>query len=224
MAGFLTSQRLWGCTTFVDHVSDYVYVHLMRDMTLDETLLAKSAWEKVMAQAGRTVRHYHADNGRFADNGFIDSINDSDQKITFCGVGAHHQNGIVENKNKILTQGARTLLLHGMRMWPQMVDEMFWPFALKAVAERLNTLQIDSLGRTPESILHGIDIEDIPVKSFHTLFCPIYVLDARLQNAGGAGPPKWEPRSRIGIYLGHSPFHAGSVALVWNPTTGRVSP
>ena len=224
MAGFLTSQRLWGCTTFVDHVSDYVYVHLMRDITLDETLLAKSAWEKVMAQAGHMVKHYHADNGRFADNGFIDSINDSDQKITFCGVGAHHQNGIVENKNKILTQGARTLLLHGMRMWPQMVDEMFWPFAMKAVAERLNTLQIDTLGRTPESILHGIDVEDIPVKSFHTLFCPVYVLDARLQNAGGAGPPKWEPRSRIGVYLGHSPFHAGSVALVWNPTTGRVSP
>lgn len=224
MSGFLTSQRLWGCTTFVDHVSDYVYVHLMRDMTLDETLLAKAAWEKVMAQAGRTVKHYHADNGRFADNGFIDSVNDSDQKITFCGVGAHHQNGIVENKNKILTQGARTLLLHGMRMWPQMVDEMFWPFAMKAVAERLNTLQIDTLGRTPESILHGIDVEDLPVKSFHTLFCPVYVLDARLQSAGGAGPPKWEPRSRIGVYLGHSPFHAGSVALVWNPTTGRVSP
>ena len=45
-----------------------------------------------------------------------------------------------------------------------------------------------------------------------------------MQSAGGAGPPKWEPRSRIGVYLGHSPFHAGSVALVFNPTTGRVSP
>ena len=72
--------------------------------------------------------------------------------------------------------------------------------------------------------MHGIELEDIPVKKFHTLFCPIYVLDSRLQSAGGAGPPKWEPRSRIGVYLGHSPFHAGSVALVLNPTTGRVSP
>ena len=67
-------------------------------------------------------------------------------------------------------------------------------------------------------------MENIPVKSIHTLFIPIYVLDARLQNSGGAGPPKWEPRSRIGVYLGHSPFHAGSIALVWNPTTGRVIP
>ena len=67
-------------------------------------------------------------------------------------------------------------------------------------------------------------MQEIPVKSYHTLFCPTYLLDARLQSAGGAGPPKWEPRSRIGVYLGHSPFHAVSVALVCNPTTGRVSP
>ena len=72
MAGFLTSQRLWGCTTFVDHVSDYVYVHLMHEMTLEETLLTKSAREKVRAQAGHMVKHYHADNVRFADNGIID--------------------------------------------------------------------------------------------------------------------------------------------------------
>ena len=224
MSGFLTSKRIWGCTTFVDHVSDYVYVHLMKDLTLDETLLAKEALEKLMAQAGRTIKHYHADNGRFADNGFIDAVNENNQRITFCGVGAHHQNGIIENKNKMLTLGARTLLLHGMRMWPQMIDSMFWPFAMKAVAARHNKMQVDILGRTPESILHGVEIEDIPVKSYHTLFCPVYVLDARLQSSGGAGPPKWEPRSRIGVYLGHSPFHAGNVALVWNSTTGRVSP
>ena len=40
----------------------------------------------------------------------------------------------------ILTQGARTILLHGMRMWPAMITTMFWPFALKAMAERLNSL------------------------------------------------------------------------------------
>ena len=224
MSGFLTSRRLWGATTFVDHVSDYVYVHLMRDLTLDETLLAKEAMEKIMAQAGRHVKHYHADNGRFADNGFIDAINSKVQKITFCGVGAHHQNGIIENKNKMLTLGARTLLLHGMRMWPAMIDSMFWPFAMKAIAERHNKMQIDVMGRTPESILHNVKIEDIPVKSFHTLFCPTYVLDARLQSSGGAGPPKWEPRLRISVYLGHLLFHAGSVALVWDLTTGRVIP
>ena len=70
-------------------------------------------------------KHYQYDNGRFADNSFIYAVNKKDQKITFCGVGAHHHNGIVKNKNKILTTGARTLLLHGMIMWPQMIDELF---------------------------------------------------------------------------------------------------
>lgn len=224
MSGYLTSDRIWGATTFCDHVTDFVYVHLMRNFTLAETLLAKTAYEKLLAQMNHRVKHYHADNGRFSDNGFLKSCNDHDQKITFCGVGAHHQNGIIENKNKQLTLGARTLLLHGIRMWPQMIDIMFWPFAMKAFAERMNALHFDLDGNTPESRMYGVKNEDPPIKSFHTLFCPVYVLDHRLQSAGGAGPPKWEPRSRIGVYLGHSPFHAGSVALVFNPRTGHVSP
>ena len=102
-----------------------------------------------MAQAGRTVKHYRADNGRFVDNGFIDAINARDQSISYCGVGAHHQNGVIENRNKILTLGARTLLMHGIRMWPHMIDKMFWPFAVKAVAKPLKSLQIDTDGKTP---------------------------------------------------------------------------
>jgi hypothetical protein len=41
MAGFLTSKQIWGCTTFVEHISDYIYVHLMKDFTTIETLLAQ---------------------------------------------------------------------------------------------------------------------------------------------------------------------------------------
>ena len=36
--------------------------------------------------------------------------------------------------------------------------------------------------------------------------------------------PKWDPRSRLGVYLGHSPCHTGSVALVLNPKTLHSSP
>ena len=44
MAGFLTNLRIWGATLFVDHFSDNVYIALMRDLTLDKTLLAKPAF------------------------------------------------------------------------------------------------------------------------------------------------------------------------------------
>ena len=48
ISGFLTNQRIWGVPTFVDHVSDFVNVHLMRDLSLADTLLAKAAMEKTM--------------------------------------------------------------------------------------------------------------------------------------------------------------------------------
>jgi hypothetical protein len=41
IAGILTSKRIWECTMFVDHVSNYIYFHLMNDFTIMETLLAK---------------------------------------------------------------------------------------------------------------------------------------------------------------------------------------
>ena len=49
-------------------------------------------------------------------------------------------------------------------------------------------------------------------------------MGARLQESGGGRPPKWDPRARLGIYIGHSPSHAGSVVFVLNPRTGLVSP
>ena len=34
MYGFLTKQCMWGTTTFVYHISDFVYVHLIQDLSL----------------------------------------------------------------------------------------------------------------------------------------------------------------------------------------------
>jgi hypothetical protein len=110
-----------------------------------------------------------------------------------------------------------------MRMWPQMVDQMFWPFAIKAAAKVMNSLHIDTDGHTPKSKVYSVNIENIPVKTIHTMFYPCYVLDSRLHNASSIGPQKWELRSNIFVYLGHFLFHAGSVALVYNPSTGHVS-
>ena len=44
------------------------------------------------------------------------------------------------------------------------------------------------------------------------------------EKAQGGKSSKWEPKSRVAIYLGHSPTHGGSVALVLNPRTLHVSP
>ncbi len=77
-----------------------------------------------------------------------------------------------------------------------MIDAMFWPFAFKAAAKRQNCLLLYSDGLNTTAILHDVLADTIPVKTFHTLFCPVYVLDAWVQSAGGPGPPKWEPTSQ----------------------------
>jgi hypothetical protein len=86
MSGFLRNRQIWGCRTFCDHLSDFVYVHLMQDFTIDETILAAKAFGKVLSQANCIVKHYHADNSAFAHKGFLDEVNRKDQKITFCAV------------------------------------------------------------------------------------------------------------------------------------------
>ena len=47
--------------------------------------------------------------------------------------------------------------------------------------------------------------------------CPVYVFDVTRRD-------KWADRSKVGVYLGHSPSHSRSVALVLSLETGLVSP
>ena len=53
--------------------------------------------------------------------------------------------------------------------------------------------------------------------------CPVYVLKSEIQGTTGIHP-KWDARSRAGIYLGQSPNHNRNVALVLSIHTGCVSP
>jgi hypothetical protein len=99
---------------------------------------------------------------------------------------------------------------------------MMWPFALKEAAYCLNRLSLRSDSRSCEVTFFNVDKELIDPSSYHTFGSPCFVLDSRLQSGIG-GAPKWEPRSHLGIYIGHSPCHPGSVALVLNPRTGHVS-
>ena len=78
-------MRIVGATVFVDHFSDHVYVYLMRNLTLEETMLAKSAYERFLNSVGVTARAYHADSGRFTNKGFVDDCQDQQQQIKFCG-------------------------------------------------------------------------------------------------------------------------------------------
>ena len=222
VSGILTNKRYWGSVIYCDHNSDFIFNYLITGTTSAETLASKQAYERVAMNHNVNIKAYHADNLRFNDNNFRASCLKLGQQLTFCAVGAHHQNAIAESKVKMVCNGARTILLHAKRKWPAVISHVLWPFAMQCIVDRHNRLSLDENNKSPLEKFSGIEDDPIPT-TFHTFGCPTFVLDAPNQS-GGIGTPKWQPRSHTGIYLGHSPCHASSVALVLNLKTGLVSP
>ena len=171
--GLLTRARIWAATVFVDYVTGYIHVGLMTDQSGDSTLQCKHDFEHLSATRDVSIKHYHADNGRFAERSFTDDCKSSSQHITFCGVGAHHQNGITENAIKQLTLVSRTLLVHAQSHWPEYISTMLWPFALKAAQDRLNQLNIDLKGTTPDMRFSGVAAMVFSAQRFPYLWLPM---------------------------------------------------
>ena len=69
---------------------------------------------------------------------------------------SHHQNTIVERRIKELTLVSRNLLLHTIRLCPEAVSTIMWPFYFKAVWKRYNSLEMDEDGKTPEQNVFGV--------------------------------------------------------------------
>ena len=95
------------------------------------------------------VQSYRADNGRFAEKAFQDEVAHCNQVITYCGVGAHHQNGSIERYIGKITSRARVMILHAKRFWPEAITPMLWPFAISTAIDLENALSLDEHGRSP---------------------------------------------------------------------------
>eukprot|EP00978_Attheya_sp_CCMP212_P015453 scaffold39891_cov70-Attheya_sp.AAC.1 len=221
MKGALTKGRYKYATIYVDHFSRASFVYLQRTLTSAETLESKRAFERHAKQHGISIRHYNADNGRFADNMFRNDVMEKNQTISYCGVNAHWQNGIAEKKIRDLTEQARTILLFAQNRWPVAISTNLWPYALCSAN--------DSINHAPHLMDKVIPIEaftgtqsPMKIRLQHTFGFPTYALNSKLQ--GGKSIPKWQERARVGIYLGLSPQHSRSVALVLSLSTGLVSP
>ena len=222
MAGWITGKRYFYALVFVDHYSRLGYVHLQKTQTAQETLQGKTLFERKCAALGIHVEHYHADNGIFASLSWREACETSRQGYSYSGVNAHFQSGVAERRIRELQELARTMLIHANARWPEAISVHLWPYALRLANDAYNESPTSNLKRSPVELFTNTAVMPEP-KHWKPFGCPVYVLDNALQNAGGI-KGKWEHRSRVGVYLGRSPFHARSVALVLNLQTGRVSP
>jgi len=221
LKGFLTKKRYTYSTIFVDHYSGYTYVHLQTSTNSEETVKAKDAFENILGAMNVQVKHYHADNGRFCQKGFMQSIREKEQTISFCGVSAHFQNGKAKKRIRDLQDQARKMLLHAIAKWPQANTTHLWPYALAHAANVANHLPTGPDGNSSLELSSGTEVRP-KLKHFHTFGCPVFALDSRLQD--GKFTPKCNPRCRISLYLGNSPRHARSISLVLYLDTAHVSP
>ncbi|KAL7474485.1 hypothetical protein ACHAW6_000458, partial [Cyclotella cf. meneghiniana] len=126
-----TAHRYKYATIFVDHFSHVQFIHQHCNNSSAKIVQAKQAFEHFADDHGVNFKQYHCDNGRFADKGFIAACEAKNQRISYCGINAHFQNGIAEKAIHDITEAARKALLHAKVRWPLAIDLSLWPYAMR---------------------------------------------------------------------------------------------
>jgi hypothetical protein len=206
----------------MDVASKLVFVHHMPNLTAAFAVQAKHALERMAASVGVNIQEYLTDNQPFRAKEFVQDCENSNQLHTLSGVGAHHQNR-VERTVQTIFNWSRAMMLHFIMHWPQEAQLELWPFAVSYAVWLWNNMPDTGSRVSPLELFMGVTFDNYRHLQRARVFgCPVYVLDAKLQDAKSL--PKWKKRSYRGIFLGFSDKHHSTVALVLNPETGVVSP
>jgi hypothetical protein len=95
-----------------------------------------------------------------------------------------------------------------------------WPMAVKYAAHVYNHMPKLN-GVCPADLFSGSAVPHHCLLDLHVWGCPVYVLGPKLQQ--GQKLPRWQPRSRQGIFMGLSTQHSSEVLLVLNCKTGSIA-
>ena len=122
----------------------------------------------------------------------------------------------------MVTERARTMMLHAATKWPEQAHMDLWPMAMSYSVYLWNHTPIQGVGMSPEELFSKTKLPNSPLVNAKVWGCPAYVLEPGLQS--GIKIPKWNPRSRRGQFVGYSRDHASSIGLIRNLKTGSISP
>ena len=215
------SQKFTGGTIYVDLSSGYMHIQPQVSLCAQETILGKRKFERILDIHGHKAKTYLGDNGVYRSKEFMNELHKLGQEIHFCGVGAHHQNGVAERAIRTVSDSARTLMLHAALRWPEEVSQDLWPMAMEYAVFLYNRMPNQQSGISPLELLTDTKIDPTILKNARVWGCPCFVLDPKIQD--GNKLPRWVPRSRRGQFLGRSSSHASSIGLIRNIKTGALS-
>ncbi len=113
-------------------------------------------------------------------------------------------------------------MLHHAMYCPKQAHLQFWPQAIEYSVWVFNRLSNVENELTPNELWSSVQNSGNKLARTHVFGCPVYVLDAAIQDVRKI--PKWNPRERLGLFLGFSERHSSQVPLVLNVKTGKISP
>ena len=149
-------NRYHGGTIFNDAATGIIWAENQVSLGAGETILSKTEFEEWLWElACVEINHYRSDNGVFQAEEFKADCHDKNQKQSFSGVGAQHQNARAERAIQTIMYMARTFLLHVSLHWTEYkVDDLsLWPFAVKHAVWLYNRLPNRITGLTPLELL-----------------------------------------------------------------------
>ena len=155
--GCHSRDRIHCGTVFYDNVSTLSFTYLQYSTGGIEIIAAKQSYENFAGSFGVMVKVYHANNGIFAEKGFRDEVDAPNQIITYCAVGDHRQNGLVEYHIGALTRGSRCILLHAKRRWLTVITTLLWRLTWRYYDRRINDLHIALAGKSPLDRFSDVD-------------------------------------------------------------------
>ena len=215
------SEKYVGGTIFIDEASEYFWVQNQVSLNAAETLIGKHAFERNAIRGGVAILGYRADNGIYKSEEFRADLKKFGQTIQFCGVGAHHHNGVAERGICTVSTSARAIMIHALLHWPDHVNMDLWPFAINYAVYLWNRMPRKQSGLSPLEVFFDTKSDHQELRGAKVWGCPAYVLDPRIQD--GKKIPRWNPCSKMGQFLGRSSEHAGSVGLIRNLKTNAVT-
>jgi hypothetical protein len=136
-----------------DHASGKIFNFPQYSNTALETIKSSLQMEAMAREEGFCIKAYHSDNGIFTSPEFKNHCAQYNQKYSFGGVGAKHQNGVAERNIKTVAQWARANMLHLATHWPQHANSTYWPQAINYAVWVFNRLPNMEFGIAPNKNL-----------------------------------------------------------------------
>ena len=208
-----------GCL-FVDTASKYVHVEMHVGLNSHETLAGKTKFERLLNDMGVGVQEYVSNNSTiFSSSAFAENLLSFRQTSHFAGsrepiIKMELQSGVFKPSCRWHAPSCSMQPSNGVLFIPpscgQWQSTTLCGCTTTPPTPKLVWRQSISC---PKPLGH-----ERKLKNTHVWGCPIYALDPKI--ADGKKIPRWNTRSRQGIFVGFSRDHASNIPLILNLSSG----